>query len=149
MRVEEAERRANTAREEADNAQAAKEAAEKARCEHAEQARKTLASAKQWSVQKAQEILAITGRAEAAERHSVEMEKWAQQRVHEAAEAKAVALEHAEAARRDKHMAVKHAAEAQRVLGLPQASNGIAILLNSSYRFLKIGESGIVKQILA
>ncbi|KAK3986016.1 hypothetical protein QBC44DRAFT_403374 [Cladorrhinum sp. PSN332] len=112
LRTEEAERRANIAREVADKAHTAKEAAGKARFEHAEQSRKTLAPAKQWSAQKAQEILATTGRAKAAERNSAEMEKWAQQRIHEAAEARAAALEHAEAARREKDMAVKHAAEA-------------------------------------
>jgi hypothetical protein len=41
------------------------------------------------------------------------MENWAQQRIHKAVVAEAAALAHAEAAQRERDMAVKHAAEAE------------------------------------
>jgi hypothetical protein len=59
-----------------------------------------------------------TAHTEVAERNSVEIEKWAQQHVHKAVDAKAVAFEHDEATQREKDMAVEHAAEAEQYKAL-------------------------------
>jgi len=57
--------------------------------------------------------MVIIARAKAAERNRVDMENWSQQRVQEAAVAEAAALAHAEAAQRERDMAVKYAEEAE------------------------------------